>query len=339
MTFDDQPGPRIPPWGGMDIPDFQKFWLQYKKLIIGGIVLALIVLVGSQCYFTVSVEEEAVILRFGKYIDTAEPGLHFKLPFIDTAIKGEVKTIHVEEFGFRTAKSDGAGSSKGSSEDREVASMLTADLNASEINWVVRYKIKNLRDFLFNVKNVREAIRDVSEIVMRKIVGDSSVDEVLMTRQGEMKQIARVQIQELLEVYGCGIEIREVNIIRLDPPAPVQRAFEEVNQARQTKEKTINEAEATRNREIIPAKGQKEKMILKARGYEEKRINEAEGDAHAFLAVLAEYEKAKEITRRRLYLETMAEILPRCGRIFLIDEKQRGLLPFLRLDEGKGGPK
>lgn len=335
MAWDDK-SDQGAPLGGQ-LPDFEMVWRQYKGWIITAAVLLFVGVSLSFSFYTVAVNEQAVILRFGKYVDTAGPGLHFKLPFsIDRVLKEEVKTIHKEEFGFRTRLSGKESIFEATAQDRQVALMLTADLNCAEINWVVRYKIKNLRDYLFNVRNVRESIRDASEAMMRRIVGDSSIDEVLMSRPEEMEQIVRANIQKRLDEYGCGIDVRDVKFKRTDPPEAVKDAFDQVNQARQLRDEIINKAEASRNRELIPAEGRKTKMIEAAKGYEQKRVNEAKGDADAFLAVLAEYEKAKEITRQRMYLETMAKILPSCGKIFLIDEKQQGLLPLLRLDDAGG---
>ena len=335
MAWDDKSDQGAP--FGEQMPDFEMVWRRYKGWIITAAVLLFVGVSLSFSFYTVRVNEEAVVLRFGKYMETTTPGLHFKLPFgIDRVLKEEVKTIHKEEFGFRTMQAGKRSFFESTQQDEQVALMLTADLNCAEITWVVRYKIGDLRAYLFKVRNVRESIRDVSEAIMRKIVGDSSIDEVLMSRPEEMARDARREIQALLNEYECGIDIIKVNIKRFDPPKAVKDAFEEVNQARQLGEQIINEAEASKNRELIPAEGRKKKMIESAKGYEQKRVNEAKGDADAFLAVLAEYEKAREITRQRMYLETMAKILPSCGKIFLIDEKQQGLLPLLRLDDAGG---
>ena len=328
MAWDDRSEQGAP--FGEQLPDFEMIWRQYKGWIITVAVLLFVGVSLSFSFYTVAVNEQAVVLRFGEYVDTAGPGLHFKLPFgIDRVLKEEVKTIHEEEFGIRTAQ-------RSTTQVEQVALMLTADLNCAEINSVVEYKIEDLGAYLFKVRNVRESIRYASEAVMRRIVGDSSIDEVLMSRPEEMEQIVREKVQKRLDEYGCGIDVRDVKFKRLDPPENVKDAFDQVNQARQLRDEIINKAEASRNRELIPAEGRKTKMIESAKGYELKRINEAKGDADAFLAVLAEYENAKEITRQRMYLETMAKVLPRCGKIFLIDEKQQGILPLLRLDDAGG---
>jgi membrane protease subunit HflK len=172
---------------------------------------------------------------------------------------------------------------------------------------------------------------------MRRIVGDSSIDEVLMSRRKEIEDMAVEEIEGFLERYRCGIHIVEVNLMRVDPPTAVKAAFDAVNQAKQVRDQIINEAEAKKNRELIPAEGKKERMIAEANGYRRERINKAQGDAKAFLAILEEYQKAKEITRRRLYLETLGRILPRCGKLYLIDKEQKGLLPILTLPERTGG--
>ena len=333
MPYGDRDRPQSP--FGSEMPDFRQLWRVYGRVVLALAVVLLFAVTGFLSYFTVKLNEEAVVLRFGEFNTRVGPGLHFKFPFgIDRVLKEEVMTVHKTEFGFQTETTgvstryrySGAGA-------KEVSLMLTADLNSSDIRWVVRYKIKKLEDYLFNVANVEVAIRDISEAVMRRIVGDSSIDEVLMTRPEEMEVDARAQMQTLLDYYGCGVDIRSVKFKQTDPPQEVRSAFDEVNEARQTRDQIINEAEADKNRELIPAEGRKKRAIETANGYKEKRVNEAQGDAEAFLAVLEKYKAAKEITRRRLYLETMAKVLPNCGKLFLFDESQKGIVPFLRLDE------
>ena len=318
-----------------DVEKFVRTLKKYKKHIISAIVLILVLIGVASSYFTVNTNEEAAILRFGKYLETAGPGLHLKIPFgVDKPLTREIKTIYKQEFGFRTVT---AGVESTFDYDsfgaKEVSLMLTGDLNCAEVNWVVRYKIRDLRDYLFNVRNVEGTIRDASEAVMRRIVGDSSIDEILMIRRKEIQDLALTGIEQLLAQYGCGIDVQAVKLKRVDPPKEVKDAFDAVNQARQVRDQIINEAEAAKNRELIPAEGRKNKTIDQAKGYREQRVKEAQGNARAFLAVLEEYDKAKDITRRRLYLETMAKVLPKCGKIYLIDEEQKGILPLLKLGE------
>jgi membrane protease subunit HflK len=191
--------------------------------------------------------------------------------------------------------------------------------------------IKNLKDFLFNVRNVKATIRDVSEAVMRQIVGDRSIDEVLTIGRRDIEQVAEEEIETILDSYGCGINVQAVNLKGVDPPTQVKDAFDAVNKAVQLREQIINEAEGKKNKIIPAARGKKEQVIKEAEGYKIKRINEATGDTKAFLAVWGEYEKAKDVTRRRLYLETMERVIPECEEIYIIDKDQKGILPILNL--------
>lgn len=317
---------------------FDKIQLEpFKKYIIPIIFIIGIIILGYSSIFTVKANQEAVILRFGKYTETVGPGLHFKLPFgIDKTYIGEVKRIYNEEFGYRTIRSgvesiidyDFRGA-------KEVSLMLTGDRNCAVVNWVVRFKIKNLKDSLFNVRDVKGTIRDVSEAVMRKVVGDRSIDEVLTIGRRAIEDVVENEIEDILDSYGCGIDIQAVNLKGVNPPEQVKDAFDAVNKAVQLREQIINEAEGKKNKIIPAAMGKKEQVIREAEGYKIKRINEATGDTKAFLAVWKEYEKAKEVTRRRLYLETMAKVIPECEEIYIIDKEQKGILPILNLGDGK----
>ena len=323
-----------------DQPEFRFDKIQldpFKKYIIPVAFVIGIIILGYSSMFTVRANEEAAILRFGKYIETVGPGLHFKLPFgIDKVYVGEVKRIYNEEFGYRTLRSgresvidyDFRGA-------QEVSLMLTGDRNCAEVHWVVRYKIKNLKEFLFNVREVKDVIRDVSEAVMRRIVGDMSIDEVLTIGRRKIEEIAEKEVETVLDSYGCGIDLQVVNLKGVNPPGQVKDAFDAVNKAVQLRDQITNEAEGKKNKVIPAAMGKKEQTIREAEGYKIKRINEATGDTKAFLAVWKEYEKAKDVTRRRLYLETMSRVIPKCEEIYIIDKDQKGILPILNLGEGK----
>ncbi|OHB36451.1 MAG: HflK protein [Planctomycetes bacterium GWA2_40_7] len=308
-----------------------------KKYTIPIVFIIGIIILGYSSIFTVNANEEAAILRFGKYTETVGPGLHFKLPFgIDKVYAGEVKRIYNEEFGYRTLRSGRESiidyNFRGAS---EVSLMLTGDRNCANVHWVVRYKINNLKEFLFNVRDVNSTIRDVSETVMRGTIGDMSIDEVLTIGRRKIEEIAETEIETVLDVYGCGIDIQVVNLKGVNPPGEVKDAFDAVNKAVQMKDQITNEAEGRKNKVIPAAMGKKEQTIREAEGYKIKRINEATGDTKAFLAVWKEYEKAKDVTRRRLYLETMARVIPKCEEIYIIDKDQKGILPILNLGESK----
>ncbi len=323
-----------------DNPEFKFDKIQFdpfKKYIIPIAIVIGIIILGYSSVFTVKANQEAAILRFGKYMETVGPGLHFKLPFgIDRVYAGEVKRIYNEEFGYRTLRSGRESTIdynfRGA---QEVSLMLTGDRNCAEVHWVVRYKIKNLKEFLFNVRNVKSTIRDVTEAVMRRIVGDRSIDEVLTIGRRKIEDVAEEEIEAVLDSYGCGIDVQVVNLKGVNPPGQVKDAFDAVNKAVQLRDQITNEAEGKRNKVIPAAMGKKEQAISEAEGYKIKRINEATGDTKAFLAVWKEYEKAKDVTRRRLYLETMQRVIPKCEEIYIIDKDQKGILPILNLGESK----
>jgi membrane protease subunit HflK len=323
-----------------DNPEFKFDKIQFdpfKKYIIPIAIVIGIIILGYSTVFTVKANQEAAILRFGKYMETVGPGLHFKLPFgIDRVYAGEVKRIYNEEFGYRTLRSGRESmidyNFRGA---QEVSLMLTGDRNCAEVHWVVRYKIKNLKAYLFNVRNVKSTIRDVTEAVMRRIVGDRSIDEVLTIGRRKIEDVAEEEIEAVLDSYGCGIDVQVVNLKGVNPPGQVKDAFDAVNKAVQLRDQITNEAEGKRNKVIPAAMGKKEQAISEAEGYKIRRINEATGDTMAFLAVWKEYEKARDVTRRRLYLETMARVIPKCKDIYIIDEDQKGILPLLNLGESK----
>jgi modulator of FtsH protease HflK len=323
-----------------DNPEFKFDKIQFdpfKKYIIPIAIVIGIIILGYSSVFTVKANQETAILRFGKYLETVGPGLHFKLPFgIDRVYTGEVKRIYNEEFGYRTLQSGRESmidyNFRGA---QEVSLMLTGDRNCAEVHWVVRYKIKNLKAFLFNVRDVKSTIRDVSETVMRRIVGDRSIDEVLTIGRRKIEEIAEAETEQVLDSYGCGIDVQVVNLKGVNPPGQVKDAFDAVNKAVQLRDQITNEAEGKRNKVIPAAMGKKEQAIREAEGYMIKRINEATGDTKAFLAVWKEYEKARDVTRRRLYLETMERVIPKCEEIYIIDKDQKGILPILNLGESK----
>lgn len=323
-----------------DQPEFSFDKIQFdpfKKYIVPVAIIIGILILGYSTVFTVKANQRAVILRFGKYMETVEPGLHFKLPFgIDKVYAGEVKRIYNEEFGYRTLRSGRESmidyNFRGA---QEVSLMLTGDRNCAEVHWVVRYKIKDLKAYLFNVRNVESTIRDVSEAVMRRLIGNRSIDEVLTIGRRDIEDVAEGEIETILDTYGCGIDVQAVNLKGVNPPGQVKDAFDAVNKAVQMRDQITNEAEGKRNKVIPAAMGKKEQAISEAEGYKIRRINEATGDTKAFLAVWKEYEKAKDVTRRRLYLETMARVIPKCKEVYIIDEDQKGILPILNLGESK----
>jgi len=305
----------------------------------GGILGILIVLLLGMslwsAYYTVPSDSVAVVQRFGMYLKEVSPGLHFKLPLgIDKTTIVPVKRQLKQEFGFTTpgASDPYQGTRDGSRETQ----MVTGDLNAALVEWVVQYRISDPVKFLFEVREPGETLRYVSESVMREVVGDRTVDEVITIGRQEIEVEALVKMQALSTKYVMGISIDQVQLKNINPPRPVQESFNEVNQAQQSKEKLINEARREYNKIIPLAEGEKDQRIREADGYRLKRINEAEGDALRFNALFTEYRKAPEVTGRRIYIETMQAVLPEISSKVLMDDAMSSLLPLLNLNEHKG---
>jgi membrane protease subunit HflK len=276
----------------------------------------------------------AVVQRFGKYLKEVKPGLHIKLPFgVDVATIVPVKRQLKQEFGFATPGATNPW--QNSREPDKETQMVTGDLNAALVEWVVQYRISDPEKFLFKVREPHETLRAVSESVMRDVVGDRSVDEVITVGRQEIEVEALAKMQALSTRYEMGVSIDQVQLKNINPPGPVQASFNEVNQAQQEKEKLINEARRGYNKVIPLAEGEKDQRIREAEGYRLKRINEAEGDVARFNAVLAEYLKAPEVTRRRIYLETLQMVMPGLRSKIIVDDQVRGILPLLNLDADK----
>lgn len=312
---------------------------------VGGRGIALLALVlavvwlGWTAYYTVPSDSVAVVQRFGQYLKDVPSGLHFKLPFgIDIATVVPVKRQLKQEFGFSTpgATDQFQGPRHGRKENVLETEMVTGDLNAALVEWVVQYRISDPAKYLFEVREPSETLRYVSESVMREVVGDRTVDEVITIGRQEIESEALVKMQNLSTKYAMGISIDQVQLKNINPPKPVQESFNEVNQAQQEKEKLINEARREYNKVIPLAEGEKDQRIREADGYRLKRINEAEGDAARFTALLSEYSKAPEVTRRRIYLETLQDVLPGIHSKIIVDEQSQGILPLLNLNSKTG---
>ncbi|MGD8253374.1 MAG: FtsH protease activity modulator HflK [Syntrophobacterales bacterium] len=296
-------------------------------LIVGGVYASV---------YTVAPEEAGVIQRFGRYVRVTGPGLHFKLPFgIETVSKVKTGRNFQMEFGYRTVEA-GVRSRFTERGFKEESLMLSGDLNVVDLQWTVQYKIRDPKDFLFQVKDVDSAIRDMSESVMRRVVGNRLFDFVLTVGRAEIADKVKVDMQEVLDSYRTGIQVVNVKMQNVTPPGPVEAAFNEVNEAEQERESKINQAQAAYNREIPKAKGSALQTISKAEGYALERVNKAQGEASRFLDVLKEYRQAKDVTKRRLYLESMNQLLNGVGEIYLIDEDQKGLVPLLDLQKARG---
>ena len=298
--------------------------------------LAALVLLWTS-YYQVGAEEMAVVQRFGAYVGTADPGLHFKLPFgVDRVTKVPVQRQLKMEFGFRTVRAEARSSFEVTPETRAEALMLTGDLNVAVVEWIVQYRIRDAYAFLFHVRDVPETFRYMSEAAMRQVVGDHSVDEVLTVGREKVARQAKEELQRLCDMYSMGIEVQQLVLQDVNPPDPVKPAFNEVNQAIQEKERAINEAWAEYNQAVPLAKGQAEQAVRAAEGYAAERVNNADGDAKRFEALYEEYRKAPEVTRKRMYFETMAALLPKVDRKLVVDESARGVLPLLQLGDLAG---
>jgi membrane protease subunit HflK len=332
------------------------FWLIWVGLAV--------VIVASVCMsmvYDIGASDEGVVLRFGKTLETVQPGLHWKLPWpIDTVYKVPVQRIQTLEFGFATEQAGRMTQyAPESKEDLAVSEMLTGDLNLGNVEWIVQYRVNDPVEYLFRIGNtesvdrraltngtqnevnpaVPDTIRDISESVVRKLVGDSSIDYVLTIGRDQIAKQAQELIQKELDGFEAGVDIITVKLQTTSPPTvEVQDAFQEVNRARQKKEKVVNEAQGERNSKIPAARGAKEKAIAEAEGYRNRVELVATGKVNAFLAQLEEYNKAPDVTRQRLYLESMEEILGNVGQKTIIDKTVPGVLPLLNLEAGSSIP-
>jgi len=290
---------------------------------------ALLLLLTS--FYTVDPEEIGIVVRFGKFVRKTESGLHMRMPFgVERVTKVPVERQLKQEFGFRTV-SPGVRSTFTNEGYEPESSMLTGDLNAAEVEWVVQYRVVDPFKYLFRVREVETTFRDLSEAVMRKVVGDRTVNEVLTVGRQEVEDLTLQGLQTLCDQYEMGIKVEQVVLQDVNPPDQVKPSFNEVNQAQQEKEKLINEAQAEYNQVIPRARGGALKTVQQAEGYLLDRVNRARGDSARFVSLYESYREAPEVTRRRMYLETMNEVLPRVSRKIILDGELKGVLPLLNL--------
>lgn len=329
-----------PPWGqgplidvggrGFRLPAAPKLpfraWKGILAALVGGVLL-------FTTYYQVEPEEVGVVQFFGAYVRTSDPGPHLKLPFgIETVTKVPVQRQLKMEFGFRTVRPAARSEYANPPEAQAESVMLTGDLNVAVVEWIVQYRIRDPKAYLFHVRDVPETFRYMSEAAVRQVVGDHSVDEVITIGRAEIALAAKEELQRLCTFYGIGIEIQQLVLQDVNPPGPVRPAFNEVNQAIQEKERAINEAWAEYNQAVPRAKGEAEQAVRAAEGYALERENKALGDAHRFESLYEEYRKAPDVTRKRMYLETMGALVPKLGKKVIVDDKARGVLPLLQLD-------
>ena len=303
------------------------------RLVGVGVVALALLVAGFNTLYQVQPEEVGVVLRFGEYVRTTDPGLRAKLPFIEQVLKVPVQRQLKQEFGFRTADA-GVRTQFAPQEGRfaDEAVMLTGDLNVAVVEWIVQYRVSDPFLFLFKVRNPEDTFRDMNEAVMREVVGDRTVTEVVTVGRQEVEAQVQEQLQVLTNQYEMGIAIDQVVLQDVNPPDPVKPSWDEVSQAQQQRDQMVNEALAEYNRVIPRARGEAQQAILQAEGYAVDRVNRSQGDSMRFSALYDAYRRAPEVTRQRMYLETMQRVLPNVGRKLYVDKDTTGVVPLLSLD-------
>ncbi len=310
----------------MSIPQFP------RGTVLLGVAVLFIVVVLFGTLYQVQPEEVGVVLRFGRYVRTTEPGLRIKAPFIEQVEKVPVQRQLKQEFGFRTEAVDIRTQYAATGRFTDESVMLTGDLNVAVVEWIVQYRVSDPYQFLFKVRGHAETFRAMNEAVMREVVGDRTVTEVVTIGRQDIEARVGIRLQELANQYEMGIAIDQVVLQDVNPPDPVKPSWDEVSQAQQQRDRMINEAQAQFNRVIPRARGEAQQAVLQAEGYALDRINRAQGDAARFTAIHNEYRRAPVVTRRRLHLETMQRVLPKIGRKLFVAEDTTGVLPLLSLD-------
>lgn len=311
-------------------PDWIK---KYLNKIIFGLLFLIMIFTSVK---TIGPEEEGVVVQLGRYNRTLQPGLNFILPFgFETMHKIPVQRQLKQEFGFRTTSSGGERTEYAKEQFADESLMLTGDLNLTDVEWVVQYRITDSYNYLFKVRNAEKTLRDMSEAAMRKIVGDRTVNEVLTVGRQEISTSVEQLLQELCNEYENGIRIDQVVLQDVNPPDAVKPSFNAVNQAQQERETLINQAEAEYNRVIPRARGEAEETIQLAEAFALNRVNRAKGEADRFNSLFEEYRKAPEVTKQRIYLETMEKVLPKIGNKIITDESGSNVLPLLNIDRIK----
>jgi modulator of FtsH protease HflK len=286
-------------------------------------------------FYQVQPEAVGVVLRFGRYVRTTEPGLHIKAPFAEQVIKVPVQRQLKQEFGFRTEDA-GVRTQYSQENFNDESMMLTGDLNVAIVEWIVQYRVSDPYQFLFKVRNPETTFRAMNEAVMRQVVGDRTVTEVLTVGRQEIETRVEVELQAMAKQYELGITLDQVVLQDVNPPNPVKPSWDAVNQAQQQRDRLINEARAEYNKVVPRAKGEAEQTILQAQGYALDRVNRSQGDSARFKSVHDSYRKAPDVTRRRMYLETMGRVLPSLGGKVFVDKDVKGIVPLLPLQNMLG---
>ncbi|OHB24983.1 MAG: HflK protein [Desulfuromonadaceae bacterium GWC2_58_13] len=316
----------------IDITNQLKNKFQPHKGVLPLLIVVILLAIGAySSFYEVDTEETGVVLRFGEFSSVSEPGLHFKLPFgIEQVYLVPTGRVMKEEFGFRTVTPDVRTTyTKNGLEEESLT--LTGDLNVSDVEWIVQFQIADPFKFIFRIKDPIGTIRDVAEAMVRKAIGNANVTEVLTTERALLAGQIEQNLQSTLNSYDIGVRIVTVKFQDVTPPDPVKAAFNEVNESEQQKESLIFQAREQFNREVPRARGEAKQALQEAEGYAVERINKARGETNRFMALLTEYRKAPTVTQRRIYLETLEEVLPRLDEIYIMDEKGGSLLPLLPL--------
>ena len=306
------------------------------RLLTGAAVVLVAILLWSS-WFTVQPEETGVVQRFGAVVRSVGPGLHFKLPYgVETVRLVPTARVLKEEFGFRTvATRPGQRTQYGNDKGfKDESLMLTGDLNVIDVQWIVQYRIEDPVRYLFRVRESGQTIRDIAEAVMRRIVGNRLGSDVLTVGRVAVSTEMKEEMQKILSAYETGVRLVTVELQDVTPPDSVKPAFNEVNEARQDRERTINQAQEQANREIPKARGEAARTITEAEGHAVERVNRASGEATRFLAILDQYQAAPDVTRRRLYLEALGAMLPEAKALYIVDGDQKALVPWLQVESG-----
>jgi|APSaa5957512622_1039677.scaffolds.fasta_scaffold82990_2 modulator of FtsH protease HflK len=312
---------------------------QFLKLLkrlsfIPFLILFLLITIPSTIY-SVDPDEDAVILYLGKYDRTTGPGLHLKLPWdLEEVIKVPVRKILKLEFGFRTRKAGIRTEYEPISRYKKEAIMLTGDLNVVDVTWIIQYQVKDAKNFLFNVRNVRENLYDLSQAVMREVIGDHTVMEAISSARLDIEDISLVAMQKILDEYKMGIKLVALKLQDVYPPDKVKPSFDEVNSAVQDANQIANLAQKRRQKLVQEEKGKAEQMVKNAQAYKVNLVNHAKGDTNRFLALYKEYKKAPKVTKKRLYFDSVKDVIGNANKIFVVDKDIKGILPLLKLNGG-----
>jgi membrane protease subunit HflK len=323
--------------------DWRRLQRQFEgfnpRLIVPLLLIVVVLLFLWSSWYTVQPEETAVVQRFGRVQRSTGPGLHFKIPLgIETIKRVPTARVLKEEFGFRTLAAGGRQTQYARGDYSAESLMLTGDLNVIDVQWIVQFRVEDPVLFLFNVREQQETFRAIAEAVMRRVVGNRVASDVLTVGRVAVASEVKDEMQKILSEYETGIRLITVELQDVTPPDPVKPAYNEVNEARQDLERMVNQAQEQANKVIPRAAGEAKQAVAEAQGYATERINQARGEAARFTSVLTEYQRVPEVTRRRLYLEAMSEVLSDAKTVYIVDSEQRALIPWLSLDSGQNPP-